>query len=156
MTTTRHIPDKARSDISLLLERLDKRLPPKAFFLLALVIALLSALASTDFSARQRLLTEGEIAQMDVSADRTFLFEDKQGTKVRRTLARKMQPLVLDLVSAPVDTLRAQMQALFIDINKADDAEEKDKLRQRISQEIGEDVRLDTLEALAGPALQEE
>ena len=156
MTTTRHIPDKARSTFSLLLERFDKRLPPKAFFLLVLMIVLLSALASTDFSARQRLLTEGEIAQMDVTADRTFLFEDKQGTKVRRTLARKMQPLVLDLVSAPVDTLRAQMQALFIDINKADDAEEKDKVRQRIAQEIGEDIRLDTLNALAGPVIQEE
>ena len=156
MTTTRHIPDKARSDISLFLERLNRRLPPKAFFLLVLVIILLSALAATDFSARQRLLTEGEIAQMDVTADRTFLFEDKQGTKVRRTLARKMQPLVLDLVSAPMDTLRAQMQALFIDINKADDAEEKDKIRQRISQEIGEEIRPNTLDVLAGPIIQEE
>ncbi len=156
MTTIRHIPDKARSNFSLFLERLDKRLPPKTFFLFALAIVLLSALASTDFSARQRLLTEGEIAQMDITADRTFLFEDKQGTKARRTLARKMQPLVLDLISAPVDTLRAQMQALFIDINKTESAEEKEKMRERISLELGEDISPEIVEALAGSALQEE
>lgn len=155
MTITRNIPDKARSNFSILLQRIDKRLPPKAFFLLAFVIILLSALVAIDFSDRQRLLTEGEIAPEDVTANHTFLFEDKQGTKARRALARKMQPLVLDLISAPVDTLRAQMQALFIDINRAESAEEKERVRQRISAEIGEEISADTLEALAGQPIQD-
>lgn len=155
MTTIRHIPDKARSNLSRLLQRLDKRLPPKSFFLLACILLLLSALASTDFSAKQRLLTEGEIAQTDVTTDRAFLFEDKQGTKARRVLARRMQPLVLDLLSSPIDTLRAQMQALFIDINKASDPEEKENIRRRIRLEADEEISLDTLDILAGSPLQE-
>ena len=156
MTTTRHIPDKARSGFSLMLERLDRRLPPKTFFLLIFAILLLAALATTDFTSRQRLLTEGEIAQADVTADRTFLFEDKEGTRARKALARKMQPLVLDLINAPLDTLHAQMQALFIEINKAHSPEEKERARQLVARETGEEVSQSTLDALAGSAVQDE
>jgi putative nucleotidyltransferase with HDIG domain len=155
MTTTRNIPDKARTAFSRFWERLDKRLPPKPFFLFALVLILLSMLASTDFSSRQGLLAEGEIAGMDVISDRTFLFEDKQETKSKKALARKMQPLVLDRLSSPADALASQVESLFIDINKAYDAEEKENIRRRVSLEIGEEISEITLEALAGALVQD-
>jgi putative nucleotidyltransferase with HDIG domain len=154
MTTTRHIPDRARSELFLFLERFDKRLPPKTFFLLALVIALLSALASADFSTRQALLMEGDIAHMDVTADQTFLFEDKQGTNTRRALARKMQPLVLELNASSADALHEQLVTLFTDINRAHDTNEKNTVSQRIFQEIGEGLSLDTFNALADSSFQ--
>lgn len=156
MTTTRNIPDKARSNFSIFLHRIDKKLPPKAFFLLALVIILLSAFAATDFSADRNLLTVGEIAPADVAAEHTFLFEDKQSTRARRELARKMQPLVLDLIATPADSLRTHLQSVFIDINKAESPEEQEELRHRLSLLINEEMNLDTLEALASEGLQDE
>ena len=155
MIPTKNIPDKARSGLSLFLERLNKRLPPKAFFFLTVVILLLSGLASADLRSEIPLLTVGEVAPTDVTANQTFLFEDKQGTKARRFLARKMQPLVLDMISSPVDTLRAQLQALFIDINKAENPEEKSVIQQRIGLEINEDISDNAFRILAGETVQE-
>ncbi|MDR2489568.1 MAG: HDIG domain-containing protein [Desulfovibrio sp.] len=154
MMITRNIPDKARTTFSLLWERFGKRLPSKSFFLFSFVIFLLSILASADFSTRQGLLMEGEIAQVEVTADRTFLFEDKQGTKARRALARKMQPLVLDRIAVPGHALLSQIESLFTDINEAHSPEEKEILCRRISRETGEPVSQEVLDALADTPVQ--
>ncbi len=154
MTTTKNIPDKATTSLSIVRQRLNKALPPKAYFLLALTIILLSALASLDFSGRQPLLTEGEIAPVDVIADNSFLFKDKQATSARQELARKMQPLVLDLVAIPADTLKENIRSLLISINEAHTAEQKDTVRKRIAQVTGEEVSAATLTSLASGEVQ--
>ena len=154
MTITRNIPDKAPSALSRLVCRVDKALPPKTYFLLALVIILLSALAATDFSGKQALLTEGEIAQDDVIADTSFFFKDKQATNARQELARKMQPLVLDLMTMPVDTLREEVRSLLLSINEAHNPDQQESLRKRIAQDTGEEIGISTMKALASPAVQ--
>lgn len=155
MTITRNIPDKAPSALSRLIQRVDRALPPKAYFLLALVIIALAALAATDFSTKQPLLTEGEIAPDDVVADTSFFFKDKQATNARQELARKMQPLILDLSTMPVDTLREEIRSLLLSINEAHSADQLESLRKRISQDTGEEVSVSTMKALASPVVQD-
>lgn len=154
MTSARYIPDKARSRFSHLWERLDKRLPPKAFFLLIAVILVLSGVATIDFSARQSLLTEGQIAPVDVVADSTFLFRDRQATQARRDLARKMQPLVLDLVAVPADTLRGRLQDIFLSLNEALSPERKEEVRTQLSEEFGIDFSATAFNSLSSASVQ--
>jgi putative nucleotidyltransferase with HDIG domain len=154
MTTTRHIPDKARSSLSIFLERLDKKLPPKAFFLLVFVILILAALASMDFSGRRHLFTEGEIATDDVIADRTFLFRDKQATMARQELLRTMQPLVLDLDITPADILHDRLQRLLLTVAEAHGQEREPNAERMLHEEFGEDLPPHFLTALAAPPVQ--
>ncbi|MDL2317013.1 HDIG domain-containing protein [Desulfovibrio sp. OttesenSCG-928-A18] len=155
MTATRNIPDKAPSPLSLFWHKIDRALPPKAYFLLALVILMLSALAATDFAPKQRVLTEGEVAPEDISADRTFVFEDKRATAARQDLARRMQPLVMDLAPMPVDAMREQIQALFLAINEAQSSEEREIVRKKFSAEIGEEVTMGAIMVLSSSIVQQ-
>ena len=154
MTTTRHIPDKAPSGLSLTLNRIAKKLPPKGYFLLAVVLTLLSALAAADMSQRPALLTEGDIAPADIVADSTFLFRDRAATEAKRNIARRMQPLILDYVGDPVGTLHERLQALFLDTNNAHSVEQKESLRARLSQAHGEEVPLSVVTFLSSPVIQ--
>ena len=154
MTITKNIPDKAHSDLFFTLQRFNKKLPPNGFFLLAVILLLLSGLAATDFSPKERLLVKGEIAPTDFTADRTFLLEDKKATNAKRELAEKMQPLVLDLIPNPIEDVRNKLQSLLIAVNQAEAAEEKEALRLQISQDLGEEVSLTTVSALASPDVQ--
>ena len=141
--------------MGLALQRLNRKLPPKGYFLLALVIILLSALAATDFSGRQALLTEGQIAPVDVVADNSFLIRDRQATKARQEMARKMQPLVLDLVTMPADTLREELRNLVLTLNEAHTTEQREALRKKISEETGEEISYATLRTLGSPEVQD-
>lgn len=154
MTTVRNIPDKAPSSLGQALQKLDKKLPPKGYFFLVFVIISLSALAATDFSTRQPLLTEGQIAPVDVVADNSFLFRDRQATKERQDLARKMQPLVLDLITMPADTLREEIRNLILNLNEAHSLEQKEILRKRMSDDAGEEVSNASFRALSSNDLQ--
>ena len=154
MTTVRNIPDKAPSAVSLALRRVNKLLPPKGFFLLALVIILLSALAAIEFSVRQALLTEGQIAPYDVVANNSFMFRDRQATDARQEFARKMQPLVLDLSAMPADTMREELRNLLLSLNGAHTQEQREALRKRITDEIGEEVSSAVLRSLASSEVQ--
>lgn len=154
MTTTRHIPDKARSGLFLLWQRLHKKLPSRGYFLLVLTLLLLSALTATDFNTRQPLLTLGEIAPNDVIADSTFLLKDGQATAARRDLARTMQPLVLDLLTTPADTLHDKVHNLLLAVNAAHTPEQKEALRLELAQETGEDIPLAAISLLAAPVVQ--
>ncbi|MDR2076506.1 MAG: HDIG domain-containing protein [Desulfovibrio sp.] len=154
MTPTKNIPDKAPSPLGLLLQRLRRRLPPRGFFGLALVLILLSALASTDFSPRKRLFLAGEIATSDVMADRSFLFEDSAAARAKREQAKNLQPLVLDLVTAPIEEQRGEVLSLLQALRETDNAEARDALRRRLAEEWGEDFSLASLTALADPKNQ--
>lgn len=154
MTTVRNIPDKAPSSLGLALQRLNKKLPPKGYFLLAIVIILLSALAATDFSSRQALLTVGQIAPADVVADNSFLIRDRQATKARQEMARKMQPLVLDLVTMPADGLREELRSFMLALNEAHSADQKEALRKRLSEDTGEEISNASLRTLGTAEVQ--
>lgn len=154
MTTTRHIPDKAPSPFSIKLKRLNSKLPPKAYFLLAAVMLVLSALAAVDVSDRPALLTEGDIAPADIIADSTFLFRDKQATQSRQNIARRMQPLVLDYLTEPVGGLHDKIQNLFLAVNSAHTVEQKEKLRAKISAAYGEEVPASIIGLFASPLIQ--
>ncbi len=149
MTITKNIPDKAPSAFERLWQRLEKRLPRRGFFLLAAVIVLLSALASTDLSRSERLLVAGEVADQDVTADRAFLFEDTAATRAKQQQAAKMQPLVLNLLTAPAEELRAQVQQILLEINRAEDAESREALRLQLSQTLGEELAPSAMSALS-------
>ncbi|MDL2267627.1 HDIG domain-containing protein [Desulfovibrio sp. OttesenSCG-928-G15] len=152
--TCKKIPDKATSEFSLFWRKVNRFLPPKAYFLLLLVMALLAALASADFSMRQPLLFEGEIAPIDVVADKTVLFRDKKATALRQDYARKMQPLILDLDVTPADRLRERMQDILLSINNATAPEQKEALRKKLAEEFKEKITPDTVSALASPVVQ--
>ena len=154
MTTTRNIPDKAPSGLSVTWRRLSRKLPPGAFFLLVLVIFFLAGLASTDFSNRQSPLAEGDIATSEFIAPSTVLFRDKRATALRQENARKMQPLVLELSSLPVDTLRDRVQTILLAINGAHSPEQKEAVRAELSQEFNEDVPIATVTVLSTPVIQ--
>ncbi|MDR2161017.1 MAG: HDIG domain-containing protein [Desulfovibrio sp.] len=150
----KNIPDRARSSFSLLLQRLVRRLPPRGFFGLALLLILLSALASTDFSPRQNLFLAGEIATADVTANRGFLFEDRTATKARREQVAALQPLVLDLVAAPVEELREEILSLFTELVQAETAEAREAMSLRLRRERGEGFSPASLASLADPRVQ--
>lgn len=154
ITTARNIPDKAPSSLLLAWRRFRKKLPPGAFFLLALVMFFLAALASTDLSGGQAPLAEGDIAPSDVVAGSTVLARDKWATILRQDNARKMQPLVLELNPLPADMLRERVRTILLSINGAHSPEQKEALRTEISREFGEDVPSSVITALAQPALQ--
>jgi putative nucleotidyltransferase with HDIG domain len=155
MTPTKNIPDKVPSAFGLLLQRLRRRLPPRGFFALALVLVLLSALASTDFSPRKRLFLAGEIATSDVTADRSFLFEDSAAAKAKREQAKSLQPLVLDLVTAPMEEQRQEVLSLLADVGRADAAEAEEALRRRFAEEWGDEFSQASLAALADPKIRD-
>lgn len=154
MTSTRHIPDKASSALRLFVQRVNAKLPPKAFFILLLVVVGLAGLASADFSARQTLLTEGQVAPFDVVTDRTFLFRDHQATLARQEVARKMQPLIIDLAPVAADMLHSRMQGVLLSINEALTPEEKEETRKALSEEFGLDISLAAMNALASATIQ--
>jgi putative nucleotidyltransferase with HDIG domain len=159
MTAIKKIPDKARSEFALLLARLGDKLPPPGFFLLVVSLVLSSVPAAVDFDPRPDMLKEGDIATADVVADSSFLYRDDVATRARREMARKMQPLVLDLVTVPVEQLRRHLQRIFIDANEALDLDEQEALRLNLSREMrrrlsaGEAATL-TLRPLQDAALQ--
>lgn len=151
----KNIPDKASSGLSIVSRRIAAKLPPKGFFLLAVVIALLAALAATDLSPQhQRLYVEGEIAQEDVSADRTFLFEDKRATAARQELTRKMQPLLLILDLTPAEVLREKVQSLLLAANTAHTEPEREATRRLLSEETGLQASHGVLTILSSPVVQ--
>lgn len=154
MTTTRHIPDKAQSGLSVALRRIDKRLPPKAFFLLCAAIMLLAALAAVNISKPQALLTEGDIAPADIIADSTFLIKDGQATAARQDVARRMQPLVLDLTPMSVDVMHERVQRLFLKVNEAHTAQQLEEARKALSEDLGRELSHAEIVVLAAPVVQ--
>lgn len=154
MTTTRHIPDKAPSTLSLYAKRLNKKLPPKAYFLFVLVMLLLSALAATDFTKRPALLTEGDVAPSDIIADSTFLFRDKHSTQARQNLARRMQPLALDQVTQPIDILHERIQGVFLSVNNAHSVEQREAVRKDLSLLCADEVPHAFVTLLSAPVVQ--
>lgn len=154
MTTTRHIPDKAPSGLSITLKRIRGKLPPEGYYFLVAVLVMLAALSVVDMSKRPPLLTEGEIAQSDIVADSTFLFRDKKATEAKRNFARRMQPLVLDYMAAPVGALRQQLLAFFLQANNAHSVEQKEALREAISRTHGEEVSPDIVTLISSPVIQ--
>ncbi|MDL2279618.1 HDIG domain-containing protein [Desulfovibrio sp. OttesenSCG-928-G11] len=154
MTSTRQIPDKASSGLFLFWQRLDEKLPPKAFFLLLVAVVFLSAMATTDFAARGNPLAEGQIAPGDVVADRSFLFRDQAATMSRQEVARKMQPLIIDLNTARADMLHSRMQDLFLALNGASGAEDKEALRKTLSAEFDFEFSTAAMNSLASANVQ--
>ncbi len=154
MAPIKNIPDKAHSSLDKVWQRWGKRLPSWGFFVLAAVLLLLAALACIDLSPREHLYVAGETAAADVTADRGFLFEDAAATQAKRDQAAKMQPLVLTLVTEPVDELRNQIQQILIQVNREENAADKEALRQQISQEIGEELSPSAMSTLALPDVQ--
>ncbi|MDR1490347.1 MAG: HDIG domain-containing protein [Desulfovibrio sp.] len=154
MSRIRQIPDRARTGFSLLIESLNRKLPPKAFFLLCSVIVLLSVPAAMDLTPRPLPLMEGQIAPADITADSSFIYRNAEATRARQDLARKMQPLVLDLVTLPPDRMRARMQDMFLDANNSFAPEEKESLRQNLSKVLGVELDGADVAALASNSLQ--
>ena len=148
------IPDKAPSGLVLFWRRFNKKLPPAAFFFLALVILFLAALASIDFSIRQAPLAEGDIAPSDMVASSTILLRDTRATTLRQDNARKMQPLVLDFSFLPADRLRDRLQTILLAVNAAHSAEQREALRDELSLEFSEEVPMALIVALSTPAAQ--
>ncbi|MDR1946364.1 MAG: HDIG domain-containing protein [Desulfovibrio sp.] len=155
MTNIRQIPDKARSEFSLLLERLGKRLPPWGFFLLIIVLVLLSVPAAVDLSPRPDLLREGSIAPTDIVADSSFLYRDDDATRARQEMARRMQPLVLDFVTVPVEQLHRRMQGIFIRANEALEPDEREELRLSLSREMQRELTDSEFSTLTSRVLQD-
>lgn len=154
MTTTRHIPDKAPSGLSITLRRIKKKLPPEGYYFLAVVLVMLAALAAMDMSKRIPLLTEGEIATSDIVADSTFLFRDKKATEAKRNFTRHMQPLVFDYDPGPVGALHQQLLAFFLEANNAHSVEQKEALREAISKAHGEEVPAEVVTLISSPVIQ--
>ncbi len=131
------------------LSRLRKYYPGWGYGVLCLVVILLSALASIDFTPEKRFVTAGEIAPRDIVADRTLLFEDREATKSRREQTRRFQPLVCDLVLAPSTELRSRIQSILIRVNQAETAEEREELRVTFGFELGVDLPASTVLVLS-------
>ncbi|MDR0826908.1 MAG: HDIG domain-containing protein [Desulfovibrio sp.] len=154
MTTTRHIPDKARTGLSLHLENLNKALPPKAFFLLAALIVILSVPAALDLSPRPHLLLQGQIAPSDIIADSSFVYRNTGATQSRQELNRRMQPLVLDLVARYPGALREYLQQLLLELNQTLNRTEQEDLHRDLSSKLGRVLDSADMTALSSPALQ--
>ncbi|MDR2124412.1 MAG: HDIG domain-containing protein [Desulfovibrio sp.] len=155
MTNIKKIPDKARTGFSQLLARLGKKLPPWGFYLLAASLVLLSVPAAVDLGPRPDLLRVGSIAPADVIADSSFLYRDDAATRARQDMVRKMQPLVLDFVSVPVEELRRRMQRIFIDANGALEQDEQEALRVSLSREMQRELTAGEIAALTSRAMQD-
>ena len=155
MTNTRHIPDKASSQFCIIRNWMHKKLPDRGFFVLAVTIILLSAFGSTNLSTRLQLLTIGEIAKTDILADSSFLFEDTAATEAKKTQIKQLQPLVCDLIEAPIERMHTTITQLFIDVNKALTPEEKELLRHTLSQTYQTEVPTEAINALSAPEVQE-
>ncbi|MDR3176353.1 MAG: HDIG domain-containing protein [Desulfovibrio sp.] len=154
MTHTRQIPDKAHTGLSLFIERLNGKLPPKAFFLLGAVIVLLSVPAALDMTPRPLPLLEGQIAPADITADSSFIYRNAEATRARQDLARKMQPLVLDLVTLSPERMRERLQDVFLAANNAFTPEEKEILRKDLAKSLDMELDDEDITALASNSLQ--
>lgn len=77
--------------------RIKKHSPDVGFFILSATIAILAAIISLDFSHKDQVLVAGEIAPLDITADRSFFFADSRATREKKEKVRQMQPLVCDL-----------------------------------------------------------
>ncbi len=151
----KHIPDKVRSPWHATTQRLSLHFPGKGFIVLVFVIIALSALSSSDFSTEKPIVVAGEIAPVDITADRSFLFEDTKATQAKIEQTRQIQPLVCDLTLTPLDILHKQIQELIISINNAESFAEKEAVRQTLSHELGEEIPISMVNAMNTEEVQE-
>ncbi len=156
MATVKQIPDKARSAFSLWLERRRRHIPDGSYSVLLVVILLLAALSSLDFSPNVPLVVAGEPAPTDIIADRSLLFEDQESTRERRAQVRRLQPMVCDLDLDAVDRLYTKVQDTFLAINQAQTSEEKEQvLRVLLGSTAGaDDLTLADINALSSTQVQ--
>ncbi|MDR2604321.1 MAG: HDIG domain-containing protein [Desulfovibrio sp.] len=155
MTNIKKIPDKAGTGFSQLLTRLGEKLPPWGFYLLVASLVLLSVPAAVDLTPRPDMLREGSIAPADIVADSSFLYRDDAATRARQDLVRKMQPLVLDFASVPVEQMHRRVQRIFIDANEALELDEQEALRAFLSREMNRQLTTGEIGALTSRAMQD-
>lgn len=148
MNRSKNIPDKATSSLTLLTRRIIRLLPDKGFFVLLGTVALLAFLASYDFSPKNYIVNEGDVAAQDIMADRNIFIEDKEATQQKQEKIRAMQPLVCDLVLTPITTLRTQVQEIFIAVNQADEEEDFVGIQQQLDKEQVPGISLEEIQLL--------
>lgn len=157
MTSNRKkLPDKRGQGPNSPVELL-KRLPlGPGFWTLVLVLGVISFIVTFEWGKTdQRRYSAGEVAEIDIAADRSFRFQDNKATKARREAAQKAQPLICILNLEPLEEMHRKVQELFINVNKSiGQRDEFEALRLRLSEEVGEEVPPKQFAQLADPDVQ--
>ena len=98
----------------------------------------------------------GEIAAVDVVADRDMLVEDPQATQLRRDRALALQPMIFDLDKSGIERFREESLGLLDDINRLGlDTEGLETVRHAFNEKHISDVTSSTFHLLTASYVQE-
>ncbi len=98
----------------------------------------------------------GEIAEVDVVADRDMMVEDPKATQLRRDRALALQPMVFDLDKKSIESFHKESLGLLDDINRQglDDAG-LEAVRRAFNEKHGSDISLAEFRVLSASYVQE-
>ncbi len=116
---------------------------------LAAILALLSALASFNFSPKIQLFLAGEVAAGDIIAPQGLVLEDKVSTRSRQEKIRAQQPLVCDINPDATSQLRDRVSATLAAIHNAKDRDALESVRTALMDETGREIPLGSFLPLA-------
>lgn len=155
MTKKNILPDGQRKRIRAALDLLRKYQLGPGFVALVLILVLVSFIVTFEWSPRSRIYVQGEIAEYDIMADRSFNFRDNEATRLRREAVQKAQPVICTLNLAPVDNMIRQIKDWFLEANRAqDNSAEFSRLRAKLADALGEDISERQFALMADPAFQ--
>ncbi|MBQ7609149.1 MAG: HDIG domain-containing protein [Desulfovibrionaceae bacterium] len=105
----------------------------KATILLFLTFLLLSVLSGLNYNQPRPLYLAGDIAQIDVVADKDFFVEDNKGTQERIDKAVLLQPPIYDLTISPYLKFQEKLVTIIRILNNGKEtrtAEEEHSLKE--------------------------
>lgn len=155
MTKKNILPDGQRKRIRAALGLVrDYQLGP-GFWGLFIILAVMSFVVTFEWGQRARTYVQGEIAEADIMADRSFNFRDNEATRLRREAVQAAQPAISTLSLVQADNMLNRVKDWFLEANRTqDDPVVFDNLRISISEELGEDITPRQFMLMADPEFQ--
>ena len=149
------LPDGQRKRIGTAVDLLRNYQLGPGFWSLLLILTVMAFVVTFEWGSRSRTYVQGEIADYDIMAGRSFNFRDNEATRLRREAVQKAQPVICTLNLAPADNMIRQIKDWFIEANRTQDNREAfEQLRIGISEELGEDITPRQFALMADPEFQ--
>lgn len=155
MTKKNILPDGQRKKISGAIEWLRNNQLGPGFWGLLAILLVMSFAVTFEWGMRPRTYVQGEIAESDIMADRSFNFRDSEATRARREAVQKAQPVICTLNLAPADDMIRKIKDWFLEATRSQDHPvEMERLRMAIAEELGEDINPRQILLMSNPDFQ--